>query len=110
MLPGLGPHAKSGIPAKLGHVNLSQTVFQDQADDTAGLSEHDVVAALSQRFSVAEMTAGLAFLQQQGLVNTSGVKRPLMLSKNFAEHMEVMQLTCCLVAATCTSNLSICMC
>jgi len=55
----------------------------------AGLAEHDVVGAVSQRFSGPEMTAALAFLQQQGLVNYSGVKRPLMLSKLFAEHMEV---------------------
>ena len=68
---------------------------------TAGLPEHEVVAALSQRFTVAEMTAALAFEQQQGLVNTSGVKRPLMLSKNFAEHMEVtmLMLTCVLLTA-----------
>lgn len=76
--------------------NTPNLICDSQAGDIAGLPEHDVVAALCQRFSVAEMTAGLAFLQQQGLVNTSGVKRPLMLSKNFAEHMEVMQLTCCL--------------
>ena len=55
----------------------------------AGLAEHDVVAALSARFTVAEMTAALAYLQQQGLVNVSGVKRPLMLSRLFVEHMEV---------------------
>ncbi|KAL0049611.1 hypothetical protein WJX82_006036 [Trebouxia sp. C0006] len=58
--------------------------------DTTGLAEHDVVGAVSQRFSGPEMTAALAFLQQQGLVNYSGVKRPLMLSKLFAEHMEVL--------------------
>ncbi len=55
----------------------------------AGLAEHDVVGAVSQRFTGPEITAALAFLQQQGLVNYSGVKRPLMLSKLFAEHMEV---------------------
>ena len=63
----------------------------------AGLSEHDVVGAVSQRFTGLEITAALAFLQQQGLVNYSGVKRPLMLSKLFAEHMEVGRtntLTC----------------
>lgn len=56
----------------------------------AGIAEHDVVAAVSRRFTRAEITAALAFLQQQGLVNSSGVKRPLMLSKLFAEHMEVL--------------------
>lgn len=56
---------------------------------SAGLAEHDVVAAVSQRFTAAEITAALAFLQQQGLVNASGVKRPLMLSRLFAEHLEV---------------------
>ncbi len=55
----------------------------------AGLAEHDVVGAVSQRFTGPEITAALAFLQKQGLVNYSGVKRPLMLSKLFAEHMEV---------------------
>lgn len=55
----------------------------------AGLAEGDIVSALSQRFTVPEMTAALAFLQQQGLVNVSGVKRPLLLSKLFAEHIEV---------------------
>ena len=55
----------------------------------AGIAEHDVVAAVSQRFTRPEITAALAFLQQQGLVNYSGVKRPLKLSKLFAEHMEV---------------------
>ncbi len=54
-----------------------------------GLAEHDVVGAVSQRFTGPEITAALAFLQQQGLVNYSGVKRPLMLSKLFTEHMEV---------------------
>jgi len=49
-----------------------------------------VVAAVSQRFSQPEITAALAFLQQQGLVNYSGVKRPLMLSRLFAEYMEVI--------------------
>ena len=44
---------------------------------------------MSRRFSSQEITAALAFLQQQGLVNASGVKRPLMLSRLFAEHMEV---------------------
>ena len=57
----------------------------------AGIAEHDVVAAVSRRFTSSEITAALAFLQQQGLVNSSGVKRPLMLSKLFAEHMEVMR-------------------
>ena len=55
----------------------------------AGIAEHGVVAAVSRRFTGAEITAALAFLQQQGLVNSSGVKRPLMLSKLFAEHLEV---------------------
>lgn len=55
----------------------------------AGVAEHDVVAAVSRRFTASEITAALAFLQQQGLVNSSGVKRPLMLSKLFAEHLEV---------------------
>lgn len=54
-----------------------------------GVAEHDVVAAVSRRFTASEITAALAFLQQQGLVNSSGVKRPLMLSKLFAEHLEV---------------------
>ncbi|KAL0040405.1 hypothetical protein WJX77_006212 [Trebouxia sp. C0004] len=58
--------------------------------DTTGLAEHDVVGAVSQRFTGVEITSALAFLQQQGLVNYSGVKRPLMLSKLFAEHMEVL--------------------
>ncbi|KAA6420263.1 MAG: hypothetical protein FRX49_09747 [Trebouxia sp. A1-2] len=58
--------------------------------DATGLAEHDVVGAVSQRFTGPEITAALAFLQQQGLVNYSGVKRPLMLSKLFAEHMEVL--------------------
>lgn len=47
------------------------------------------MAAVSRRFTSSEITAALAFLQQQGLVNSSGVKRPLMLSKLFAEHLEV---------------------
>ena len=47
------------------------------------------MAAVSRRFTSSEITAALAFLQQQGLVNYSGVKRPLMLSKLFAEHLEV---------------------
>ena len=54
-----------------------------------GVAEHDVVAAVSRRFTASEITAALAFLQKQGLVNSSGVKRPLMLSKLFAEHLEV---------------------
>ena len=57
-----------------------------------GVAEHDVVAAVSRRFTAIEITAALAFLQQQGLVNSSGVKRPLMLSKLFAEHLEVCLL------------------
>ena len=82
----------------------------------AGLAEHDVVAAVSRRFTSQEITAALAFLQQQGLVNASGVKRPLMLSRLFAEHMEVtfclilplqydlrlhMELTCCICLVYC---------
>lgn len=58
-----------------------------------GLAEGDIVAALSQRFTVPETTAALAFLQQQGLVNASGVKRPLLLSKLFAEQIEVCHIS-----------------
>lgn len=61
-----------------------------------GVAEHDVVAAVSRRFTASEITAALAFLQQQGLVNSSGVKRPLMLSKLFAESLEVrLACRCC---------------
>ena len=63
-----------------------------------GVAEHDVVAAVSRRFLVSEITAALAFLQQQGLVNSSGVKRPLMLSKLFAEHLEVCRGIACIAS------------
>lgn len=69
------------------------------------MTEHDVVEAVSQRFTGPDITAALAFLQQQGLVNYSGVKRPLMLSKLFAEHMEVMH---CLLKPTCCEHCHAC--
>lgn len=71
----------------------------------AGLAEHDVVGAVSQRFTGPEITAALAFLQQQGLVNYSGVKRPLMLSKLFSEHMEVGYTDTLTLAGVCMHNL-----
>ena len=73
----------------------------------AGIAEHDVVEAVSRRFTGPDITAALAFLQQQGLVNYSGVKRPLMLSKLFAEHMEVMR---CLLKLQCYESSQACSC